>query len=194
MAVCQGKSLACAFDMKGINSIITTTAYVLTPIVAIIGFVSWKVQYNIQLEKNDLKKVLEAIIVLKENIQYFDIHLNDLYLEIGKNRINSFEVLLPHYLEDKNELIQKRRELSINTLRYYSSIDLYSHNLPEKKIDLIYDLNNSYIRLLDNMCDYFEKNNVQNFLHFFQNFHSVSNDLTKEIKEQIEILKDSLKL
>lgn len=63
MAVCQGKSLACAFDMKGINSIITTTAYVLTPIVAIIGFVSWKVQYNIQLEKNDLKKVLEAIIV-----------------------------------------------------------------------------------------------------------------------------------
>mgnify|MGYP003492231018 CR=1 FL=1 len=42
MSVCQGKSLFCAFSMDGINTIITTTAYVLTPIVAIIGFQSWK--------------------------------------------------------------------------------------------------------------------------------------------------------
>ena len=46
MSVCQGKSLFCAFSMDGINTIITTTAYVLTPIVAIIGFQSWKNQFN----------------------------------------------------------------------------------------------------------------------------------------------------
>jgi len=54
--------------MTGINTIITTTAYVITPIVAIIGFISWKVQYNIQLEKNDLRNALEAAVILKENI------------------------------------------------------------------------------------------------------------------------------
>jgi hypothetical protein len=52
MSVCQGKSLTCAFSMSGINTIITTTAYVLTPIVAIIGFLSWKKQFNSQLISN----------------------------------------------------------------------------------------------------------------------------------------------
>lgn len=44
LAVCQGKSLECSFSMTGINTIITTTAYVLTPIIAIIGFQSWRNQ------------------------------------------------------------------------------------------------------------------------------------------------------
>ena len=44
MAVCQGKTLECTFSMNGINTIITTTAYVLTPIIAIIGFLSWRNQ------------------------------------------------------------------------------------------------------------------------------------------------------
>lgn len=52
MSVCQGQSLNCAFSMSGINAIITTTSYVLTPIVAIIGFLSWKKQFNSQLISN----------------------------------------------------------------------------------------------------------------------------------------------
>ncbi|MDY6459703.1 MULTISPECIES: hypothetical protein [Acinetobacter] len=46
MYECQGQSLSCAFSKDGFNTIITTTAYVLTPIVAIIGFLSWKKQHN----------------------------------------------------------------------------------------------------------------------------------------------------
>ena len=38
MYKCQGQSLSCAFSLQGISTIITTTAYVLTPMVAIIGF------------------------------------------------------------------------------------------------------------------------------------------------------------
>lgn len=57
MAVCQGKSLACTFDMQGINTIITTTAYVITPIVAIIGFLSWKDQHNRQVISKDAKAI-----------------------------------------------------------------------------------------------------------------------------------------
>ncbi|WP_228277120.1 hypothetical protein [Acinetobacter lwoffii] len=77
IAVCQGQSLSCSFSMTGINTIITTTAYVITPIVAIIGFISWKVQYNIQLEKNDLRNALEAAVILKENINYRTYALTD---------------------------------------------------------------------------------------------------------------------
>jgi len=61
MAVCQGKSLACAFDMEGMNIIITTTAYVLTPIVAIIGFLSWKDQHNRQVISKDARIIWELL-------------------------------------------------------------------------------------------------------------------------------------
>lgn len=45
---CQGGSYTCGFNMTGFNTIIVTTSYVLTPIVAIIGFLSWKKQHNKQ--------------------------------------------------------------------------------------------------------------------------------------------------
>lgn len=58
---CQGQSLICAFSMSGINSIITRTAYVLTPIIAIIGFLSWKNQHNKLVLTEEAKKLLLAI-------------------------------------------------------------------------------------------------------------------------------------
>lgn len=58
MAVCQGKTLECAFSMNGINTIITTTAYVVTPIVAIIGFMSWKSQHNLKIHSESAKEIL----------------------------------------------------------------------------------------------------------------------------------------
>ncbi|MCE6007561.1 hypothetical protein [Acinetobacter soli] len=45
---CQNRSFTCSFDVTSFNTIITTTSYVLTPIVAIIGFLSWKRQHNKQ--------------------------------------------------------------------------------------------------------------------------------------------------
>lgn len=46
ISICHGKSLECMVDLNKLNIIITTTAYVTTPIVAIIGFISWKEQHN----------------------------------------------------------------------------------------------------------------------------------------------------
>lgn len=59
ISVCQGKSLQCAFSMTGINTIITTTAYVITPVVAIIGFLSWKSQHNIKVYTDYANEVLK---------------------------------------------------------------------------------------------------------------------------------------
>ncbi|GEA63181.1 hypothetical protein [Acinetobacter lwoffii] len=130
--------------MTGINTIITTTAYVITPIVAIIGFISWKVQYNIQLDKNDLRNALEAAVILKENINYFEVHLNNLYLQIQEVPVKNFETLISHYDENKVEIRQKRRELSLNTIKYYSCLEICQHPIPESQIDFLYNHNNEF--------------------------------------------------
>lgn len=44
--VCNGYFTECVFQASSFNTIITTTAYVVTPMVAIIGFLSWKGQHN----------------------------------------------------------------------------------------------------------------------------------------------------
>lgn len=74
MAVCQGKSLECSISMTGINTIITTTAYVLTPIIAIIGFHSWrnqekykKSQYLINLAMDKAKELSEIWHLSRED-------------------------------------------------------------------------------------------------------------------------------
>lgn len=46
VSACNGASLECVLNTTQINTIVSTTAYVLTPLVAIIGFLSWKNQYN----------------------------------------------------------------------------------------------------------------------------------------------------
>jgi len=58
-AVCQGKSLECNFSMIGINTILTTTAAVTTPIIAIIGFLSWRNQETFKKTRELLELILD---------------------------------------------------------------------------------------------------------------------------------------
>lgn len=58
---CQNKSLSCSFNMTGFNTIVITTSYVLTPIVAIIGFLSWKRQHNKQTISQLSKEAYELL-------------------------------------------------------------------------------------------------------------------------------------
>lgn len=70
MAVCQGKSLACAFDIEGMNTIITTTAYVLTPIIAIVALESWRTKHNKSILSSEAKEAYQGLYDLKN---YFNI-------------------------------------------------------------------------------------------------------------------------
>lgn len=58
---CQRNLLTCEFNMTGFNTIIITTSYVLTPIVAIIGFLSWKRQHNKQTISQLSKEAYESL-------------------------------------------------------------------------------------------------------------------------------------
>lgn len=59
MAVCQGKSLECNFSITGINTILITTAAVTTPIVAIVGFLSWRDQEAFKKTRELLELILD---------------------------------------------------------------------------------------------------------------------------------------
>lgn len=58
---CQNKLSICGFNMTGFNTIIVTTSYVLTPIIAIIGFLSWKRQHNKQTISQLSKEAYELL-------------------------------------------------------------------------------------------------------------------------------------
>lgn len=108
MAVCQGQSLACVFDMDGINKIITTTAYVLTPIVAIIGFLSWKGQYN----KTTISGLSKEIYNLldEENLLAFKYrgYISDYYKKSNNNSHLRNELMeKSNQIFDKIRLLQK---------------------------------------------------------------------------------------
>ncbi|MFP5065516.1 hypothetical protein [Acinetobacter pittii] len=59
MTVCQGKSLECNFSLEGINKILTTTATILTPIIAIIGFLSWRNQETYKKSQQLIELILD---------------------------------------------------------------------------------------------------------------------------------------
>jgi hypothetical protein len=115
VAVCQGKSLECSFSMSGINTIITTTAYVLTPIVAIIGFLSWKSQHNIKIYSDYANEVLikyEQVFDLMLNINKLHKYTESKILSLNQNTL-----LTP---KEKNEAI----EILINEMKrnFYDEI------------------------------------------------------------------------
>lgn len=105
MAVCQGKSLECSFSMNGINTIITTTAYVLTPIVAIIGFLNWKSQHNTKMYSdyaNEVLKIYEQVFDLLININ--KIH------QYAESKILSLNQHHQLTIDKKNKIIEEHIE------------------------------------------------------------------------------------
>lgn len=98
MVVCQGKSLECNFSMTGINTITTTTAYVITPLVAIIGFSSWKKQHNLEIRSNKAQEILDLYEKANFSLLTLDKHYALAQFELKKINLSS---------DDDNEKINK---------------------------------------------------------------------------------------
>lgn len=134
MAVCQGKSLECSFSMNGINTIITTTAYVLTPIVAIIGFLSWKNQHNTKMYSdyaNEVLKIYEQVFDLLININ--KIH------QYAESKILSLNQHHQLTIDKKNKIIEEHIETMKSS--FYAElreIDAMIDKLIQKSVFLAY--------------------------------------------------------
>lgn len=77
--VCHGESFNCELYLTGLNTIITTTAYVVTPIVAIIGFLSWKRQHNKETISEISRKIYELIDEQNLSAFHFQGYISDYY-------------------------------------------------------------------------------------------------------------------
>ncbi len=190
MYECQGQSLSCAFSKDGFNTIITTTAYVLTPIVAIIGFTSWKKQEQYDLEKQYAEIILNNIDEIRSYLHMYYHQVNSYNnTESAKNALNNYknvDFLQKQYLISskfrtrqkllntplsKNLLIRFENE----TLSFITAIDVAVKNeLPFPK--------NKKIRI--KVTDANQKNLIDRYLPLCELkllFDSAYDDLTLEL-------------
>ena len=120
--------------MTVINTIITTTAYVLTPIVAIIGFLSWKSQHNIKLYSDYANEVL------KEYEQVFDLMLNFNKLhQYTEGKVLSLNQNPMFTLKEKNEKVEDLiNDMKSNFYDEVRKIYAMMDNLIQKSVFLGY--------------------------------------------------------
>lgn len=88
----------CNFSETKILAFLTVVAYILTPIVAILGFQSWRKQYKYQNQKDRFNKLFESCLRLNSEIKILRVR------DISVRKINPNETLLDYeqnYL-DKN--------------------------------------------------------------------------------------------
>ena len=190
MYECQGQALSCALSKDGFNTIITTTAYVLTPIVAIIGFTSWKKQKQYDLEKQYAEIILNNIDEIRSYLHMYYHQVNSYNnTESAKNALNNYknvDFLQKQYLiPSKFRTLQKllNTPLSKNllirfeneTLSFITAIDVAVKNeLPFPK--------NKKIRI--KVTDANQKNLIDRYLPLCELkllFDSAYDDLTLEL-------------
>ena len=125
---CHAQYSTCLFKTDNLNTIITTTSYVLTPLIAIIGFQSWREAENYK----NTHKAIEAMLDSTRNVQkkwhlsreygdhslFQDYYIKDIsMIDIDQSAIESFfpEVFKKSYeiFEELNELKHQAIKLSI---------------------------------------------------------------------------------
>ena len=137
---CQGQSLMCAVTKTGIMDIVTVTAYVLTPIIAIIGFQSWKNEKQYDLEKQYSIEILESINEIKTflDIKYYDLSISNLEnVQKQLNESKIFNLLEKQYfISAKFKTLQKisnTNKLSDNFLKNFENDSLLFSTAIEMK-------------------------------------------------------------
>jgi hypothetical protein len=116
---CQAQYSICLFETDNLNTIVTTTSYVLTPLIAIIGFQSWREAENYK----NAHKTVEAMLDSTRNIQkkwhlsreygdhslFQDYYIKDVtMIDIDQSAIESF---FPKVFKKSYEIFEEFNEL-----------------------------------------------------------------------------------
>ncbi|MFW2055720.1 hypothetical protein [Acinetobacter haemolyticus] len=154
--VCQGKSLECNFSINGINKILTTTAAVITPIIAIIGFLSWRNQETFKKTRELLEIILDKTRDLhsiwhksRESDEYSRFVEYCMRAELGTSSFDNLE--LSKSEKDRIEkVLSVFSDLSfyIDKLKIESGLDLSELDLTVHNVGMILDQN------LDDLYDF----------------------------------------
>lgn len=146
---CQGESLQCSFNLNRLNAIITTTAYVLTPIVAIIGFANWK-------EQNKHNKIQEIVISFYKRISNLRKNIVRLKLDKTLVHLENYHHLEPLNFKNKIEDLRLEYNLRLNRLRNeydevnneLSLLEFYANQKIKDEFEPILD---RYFRLIERL-------------------------------------------
>lgn len=118
---CTESGVSCHFDESKLMAFLSVTAYIITPIVASIGFFSWKDQENYK----------QAINLLNENLNR-NKELQDLWLDMRKKNTELFKLLYLQSIEkinfEENWYDTKKKELDA-LFNKLSQIDLITDKL-----------------------------------------------------------------
>ncbi|MDC4629455.1 hypothetical protein OHV72_07715 [Acinetobacter baumannii] len=179
MVVCQGKSLECNFSMNGINTIITTTAYVITPLVAIIGFLSWRNQETYKKSQELIEMILDKIRDLQRSWHasrdYEDFSLFQQYCAMDIFGTKNFDDLaLFQNIVKKNE----KNTLIFNDILFLSGKLYHETELDFSELD----------KILENIEHTLEKN-IEDLRGFRQELVHIRYGGKHEIKSESEMRK-----
>lgn len=178
MAICQGKSLACAFDMEGMNKIITTIASVITPIVAIVGFINWRDQELYKKSIDIIQQTHEkSYELLKQWIDLRNEKYCDFIMDYSADIIKS-------EIQDESKYLELDHKIT-EIFNTYDEIILLTNTLYfNKSFDNI-ELDNVLIEISDYLEQY-----KKSFLNYRMNIRHKS--LRGNFFHEDEIVRDQL--
>lgn len=215
LSICvEMKGYECNFSEQKFFNFLTVVSYILTPIIAIIGFQNWKSQYKYEQNKNRFSKVFELSLLLNSQIRILretdiSIRIRNPYENISDYSQNYLDPEYEKYLEKIYSLKKLYNECldNISILEYTQSKKmnglrkiLLQHNLIIDSCSSsfysylqTYDTNNSLLRSA--LIPYFSRKKEEKIFkelyknpeEFEKNYKNSNN--TKEINLQKRIHK-----
>ena len=196
---CQGESLMCAISIDGIGTIITTTATLLTPIVAIIGFLNWKIEKQYDLEKSQAEKLINLLNEVNFEI-YNKYHLiKSLYsvkeniviipsLEherVGLSQINEIK-LIQQGLELLNKILNHQDRIDI---KFYKKLYMQFHFFDQSITYIEQSYLDDYYRAINNEFKVNQNTQIIDLDNFGTNFENsppiIGNAARRKLSKQL---------
>ncbi len=204
LSICvEMKGFECNFSELKFFNFLTVVSYILTPIIAIIGFQNWKNQYKYEQNKNRFAKVFELSLLLNSQIRILretdiSIRIRNPYENISDYSQNYLDPEYEKYLEKIYNLKKLYNECldNISILEYTQSKKmnglrkiLLQHNLIIDSCSSsfyrylqTYDTNNSLLRSA--LIPYFSRKKEEKT---FKEIYKNSDEFEKNYKESNNI-------
>lgn len=177
-----------AFDISFIKDVFGSLVGIFTVYMAVHLFTDWKEQYNINLEKDDLKLFKTKLNALYIMTDYFEVHfsgLHDCILHNQKNDlpIHNFNLLVNRYQDHVEECHQKRRQFSDIVNEYNFHLNSFLLKKPEFNLDKEFNKINEYGDQVDRLLAHFSDNfpvYFYNDYHIFDKKHLIVREMLAE--------------
>lgn len=188
-----------AFDISFIKDVFGALVGIFTVYMAVHLFTDWKDQYNISLEKDDLKLFKTKLNALYIMTDYFYVHFVVLYETLKKaqnpDKINyDFNHIINRYQNDVEECNQKRRQFSDVVNEYDFYLNNYLMKRPEFNLQKEFDKINEYGIEVDKLLENFTNNKSSSFFNDYPNFDKKHLILRKMLADQIIDLNELLEI